>query len=76
MSGPLDLVVLLDHCAPRPVYHAIGNYRDQHPEGLTVACGAMWAPRNRWGFMDYGLSARLRREHARLFARPCKRCFG
>lgn len=59
-DGPNAVVWIPDAVTNHPpVYH--------HPAAAPVmACGVV---------VVWSMSARLRRRHADLFARPCKRCF-
>ena len=68
MKGPVQIVVIVDGSAISPVYHDYGTFTMDHIGRVTpyTACGVEVG--SMWG-------ARLREEHAALFARPCRRCF-
>lgn len=68
----IERVVILMTNTPQPVYHRLGeviafSLEDGRYVDVT-ACGRKDHPYCWW-------EARLRRDHAELFARPCVRCF-
>lgn len=70
MSAPIERVVVLMTDRPEPVYHRFGTV-SQTGVGqwvATVQCGKTEDDYRWW-------SACLRRDHADLFARQCRRCF-
>lgn len=68
MSGP-ELVVILNTNSTRPTYHCQDDviWDEGRHVGVT-ACGRRDHSYRWW-------EARLRREHADLFARPCATCY-
>lgn len=73
MSGWCPTVYLFDTFSARPVYHDYGRIRDA---GTDDSCDV-----TKCGLVMYSRASRvlyramLREDHARLFARPCSRCF-
>lgn len=65
MSDRYVVIACIDRVTP--VYHALDHVTG--PEYVQVMrCGARVDPSGWW-------TARLRRKHADLFARPCRLCF-
>jgi hypothetical protein len=65
MSDEPEWVFILNRRRNRPPYHRIRWVGDRT---IGALCGA-WIERRIMGW------SHLRRDHADLFARPCRRCF-